>query len=256
MSLFNKLFKKSPPSAAPEASSGGANLSLASHIPENYLPLWQLHKQRQLVEVKIQGSSRAYQSMVLALDIERGLLWLDDLFPQQLLLEVGDEVCIRHHRQGEQLQIRGPVIALGANFGALGFALVLPQDAHYRPRREAQRFSVSSDTPTMVKLRPLGQEPCMGTLQDISAGGLKANVAGNLLAQLRHGSVLPLLEFSLGDLHIRCKARVCAFRICRAPYRCTQLSLEFIDLPLEKRKILGDFLQQPPAQSDLEFRVA
>lgn len=255
MSLFNKLFKKTVPAAAPETSGGGA-LSLASQIPENYLPLWQLHKQRQLVEVKIQGSSRAYQSMVLALDIERGLLWLDDLFPQQLLLEVGDEVCIRHHRQGEQLQIRGPVIALGANFGALGFALVLPQDVHYRPRREAQRFSVSGDTPTMVKLRPLGQEPCMGMLQDISAGGLKANVAGNLLAQLRHGSVLPLLEFSLGDLHIRCKARVCAFRICRAPYRCTQLSLEFIDIPDEKHQALARLLSQPPVVADMGFRAA
>ena len=66
------------------------NLSLASNIPEQYLPLWQLYKQRQLLEVRIGSASRVYQTMIIALDIERGLLWLDDLFPSQRVLDVGD----------------------------------------------------------------------------------------------------------------------------------------------------------------------
>jgi hypothetical protein len=50
-------------------------------IPDQYLPLWQLLNQRQLIEVKVEGSSFTYQTLVLAIDVQRGLLWLDDLFP-------------------------------------------------------------------------------------------------------------------------------------------------------------------------------
>ena len=255
MQLLKRLFKKDQ-STASGAEAATASLSLASHIPEQYLAIWQLHKKRQLLEVKIQGSSRAYQSMILALDIERGLIWLDDLFPQQLLLETGDEVCIRHHRQGEQLIIRGPVIALGADYGASGFALVLPEHSGYLPRRASQRYSIQGEAPTLIKLRSLGQEPCVGSLQDISAGGLKVNVPGNLLGQLSHGATLPLLEFKLGDLHIRCRAKVCALRICRALQRCTQLSLAFADMPEQTQTSLRKLLASPAANSSLEFCAA
>ncbi len=256
MSLLKRLFKKDQAANLEAASSAEANLNLVSQIPEQYLEIWELHKKRQLLEVKIQGSSRAYQSMILALDIERGLLWLDDLFPQQHMLETGDEISIRHHRQGEQLIIRGPVIALGSDYGASGFALILPEQAAYQPRRANPRFSLAGNSPTLIKLRPLGQEPCMGSLQDISAGGIKVNIPGNLLSQLSHGVTLPLLEFKLGDLQIRCKAKVCALRICRAPQRCTQLSLAFADMPESLRDNLDRLLAQPATNGTLAFCAA
>ena len=255
MKFLKKLFPSSKPAAAPAPE---ASLSLASEIPAQHLPLWELFKQRQLLEVKLGSANRVYQSMILALDFKRGLVWLDDLFPQQLMLEVGDELSIRHHRQGEQLLIRAQVVALGSSYGATGIAIELPQQLAYTPRRAAARFQVASDTPTMVKIRTLGQEPCFGTLQDISSGGLRLNVPGNLLPQLRHGVQLPLCEFQLHeDLHIQCRARVCAFRIQRAPYRCTQISVEFVDLPVSKRVAIENYLQQAQGTGkDNRFRAA
>jgi c-di-GMP-binding flagellar brake protein YcgR len=246
--LFKKGFRKSASAAAsaptmPVADENG--LFLASSIPDQYLPLWELQKQRQLLEVKIGDANRVYQSMILAIDIERGLLWLDDLFPQQHVLDEGDEITLRHHRNGEQLVIRAPIVAMGSTYGASGLAILLPEFVYYMPRRNAPRFAIGHQSPLSVKIRTLGQEPSFGTLQDISTGGLRLLVAGNMLPYLRHGALLPLCEVDISeDLHIRCRARICAFRMGRSPYRHTQISVEFIDLDEETRSELAQFLRE------------
>src|SRR5690606_1940748 len=92
-------------------------------IPSQYLPLWHLLNQRQMIEVKVEGCSSSYQTLVLAIDAERGLLWLDDLFPNQHALEVGDQITLRHLRSGEQLSFSSPIIAWGSTYGANGLAI-------------------------------------------------------------------------------------------------------------------------------------
>jgi len=252
MSFLDKLFKKgahssesTKASGVKPADAGQEGSSAASKIPEHYLPLLELQNQRQLLEVKITGASRVYQSMILAIDAERGLLWLDDLFPQQLLLDAGDEITLRHHRNGEQLVIRAPVVAMGSTYDASGFAVTLPEFVYYMPRRSSPRFIVGHQSPLSVKIRTLGQEPSYGTLQDISTGGLRLIVAGNMLPYLRHGALLPMCEVDISDeLQIRCRARICAFRIGRSPYRHTQISVEFIDMEDETRTALARFLRE------------
>lgn len=230
-----------------------AKLTLASVSPiskpaqdtihDHYLPLYQLLNQRQIIEVKVDGSSLSYQTLVLAIDIERGLLWLDDLFPKQHVLEIGDQITLRHHRNGEQLSFSSPILAWGSNYGANGFAIMLPEELAYVPRRQFRRADMS-DTPSLsLKLRAVGQEISYGSVLDISSGGLRASIPGNLLGQLRHGALLPLCELTLSDeLTIRCSARVRGFRLLRAPYRHTQISIEFIDLPAERQQQLQQFI--------------
>ncbi len=247
MSFFDKLFRKGARSSAPTKApaAGQEDVSSANNIPERYLPLAELHAQRQLLEIKITGTSRVYQSMILAIDVERGLLWLDDLFPQQLLLDAGDEITLRHHRNGEQLVIRAPIVAMGSTYDAIGFAIALPEFVYYMPRRSSPRFIIGHQSPLSVKIRTLGQEPSYGTLQDISTGGLRLIVAGNMLPYLRHGALLPMCEVDISnELQIRCRARICAFRIGRSPYRHTQISVEFIDMEEETRAALARFLRE------------
>lgn len=256
MSFLDKIFRKGFRNRSGDlaAAHTGSDDTTDSQVPDQYAALWELQKQRQLLEIKITGSSRSYQSMILALDLERGLLWLDDLFPQQLILDAGDEITLRHHRQGEQLVIRAPIVALGASYGAAGIALELPEAAYYQPRRSAPRYNIGHQSPLSVKIRPLGQEPSFGTLQDISTGGMRLMVAGNLLPYLRHGATLPLCEVSLSDdLQIRCRARICAFRIGRSPYRHTQISIEFLDLEEDKRAALGRFLREQQLHTSIEL---
>lgn len=210
-------------------------------VPDQYLPLWQLLAQKQLIEVRVEGSTLSYQTLVLAIDIQRGLLWLDDLFPSQHLLEIGDRITLKHHRNGEQLTFSSPILAWGSSYGAAGLAILLPEHPCYAPRRQFNRANVTSNL--SAKIRPIGQEISFGSVLDISTGGLRVSVAGNLLSQLRHGALVPLCELSLSDeLNIRCSARVRSFRLVRSPHRNTQISLEFVDLPQEKALHLEQFI--------------
>jgi len=212
-------------------------------VPDQYLPLWQLLNQRQIIEVRIEGSSRSYQTLVLAIDIQRGLLWLDDLFPSQHVLEVGDHITLRHHRNGEQLSFSSPILAWGSNYGASGFAINLPEQLCYVPRRQFSRANTSSKSTLGLKIRPIGHDISYGSVLDISSGGLRASIPGNLLGRLRHGGLLPLCELTLSDeLTIRCSARVRSFRLLRTPHRHTQISIEFVDLPQERTHQLQQFI--------------
>ncbi len=216
--------------------------NLERPVNEAHPLLHQLQERRQLLEVVIDGRQRRYQTLILAVDTERGLLWLDELFPSQRLLETGDSITLRHHREGELLTINTSIVAWGADFGASGMAVLLPDEASYQPRRHFPRL-LGENLSLSGKIRTLGEEPVYGHIQDLSAGGLSILVAGNLLAQIHHGLVLPLCEVNLGQgLHIRCRARVCAFRLCRSPYRGTRISLEFVDLPPMKQQQLSRFI--------------
>ncbi len=241
------------PSAKQSKAVRTSNLTLATvssrpkvsqdALLDQYSSLWQLLNQRQLIEVRVDGSSLAYQTLVLAIDIQRGLLWLDDLFPSQHLLEIGDKIRLRHHRNGEQLTFSSPILAWGSNYGATGFAIMLPEHASYTPRRQFRRADMRHNSNLNVKVRPLGQEISYGSVMDISSGGLRTSVPGNLLGQLRHGALVPLCEIRLSDeLTIRCSARVRGFRLVRSPHRHTQISLEFIDLAHEQIQHLQQFI--------------
>ncbi len=210
---------------------------------DHYESLYQLLNQRQIIEVKVEGSTLSYQTLILAVDIQRGLLWLDDLFPKQHVLEIGDRITLRHHRNGEQLSFSSPILAWGNNYGANGLAILLPEQVAYIPRRQYSRADMSEKSSLALKLRAVGHEAIYASVLDISSGGLRASVPGNLLGQLRHGALLPLCELVLSDeLTLRCSARVRGFRLLRLPHRHTQISIEFVDLPFERQQQLQQFI--------------
>lgn len=235
-----------------------ANFSLGgSAKPEAPAALHHLLQSRQLLEVTQPGRQRSYQSMIIAIDVERRLLWLDDLFPAQRLLEMGDEITVRHHRSGEVLSFTTPILAWGHSFGASGIAVALPELVDYQPRRQAPRCDLSGHTPITAKFRLLGQKASYGTVKDISTEGLCVLAPGNLLAHLHHGTVLPLCEVHLNkQLHIHCRALVRSFRLCREPFRATQISLEFIDLPPKRKLELREFVARFRVQDIADSRAA
>ncbi|HWV16002.1 MAG TPA: PilZ domain-containing protein [Cellvibrio sp.] len=255
--LWQKISGKQPRAAALPAVSQSQVKSATSRsfpalhsvnnpppsLPDQYLPLWRLQAKRQIIEVKVGDSGRSFQTMVMAIDIQRGILWLDDLFPTHHTLEVGDSITLIHHHKGEMLSFTSPLVAWGRDYGASGLAIILPEQVRYLPRRQFSRCDLSKKAPIVVKIRPIGHDASYGTLQDLSVGGLRLSVAGNLLAQLAHGALLPVCELTLSEeLHICCSARIRAFRMERGAHRCTQISVEFIDMPFEKQKQLQYFI--------------
>jgi c-di-GMP-binding flagellar brake protein YcgR len=219
--------------------------------PEDFYPLFTLQETRQLLEVKWGSSSHPYQSLILAVDIPRQLIWIDELFPQQVMVDVGDSVTLRHHRQGQELVVHTYVVALANQFGAQGIALALPEKVQWQPRRHQPRFGLGGIS-TLVKIRTQGAEAVQGKLQDISTGGFSISISGNFLGQLRHGALLPLCEMLLDDqVHIRCKGRIRAFRIEREPYRSTRICIEFVDIAEDTRLELMNYLNRAQHQKQL-----
>jgi c-di-GMP-binding flagellar brake protein YcgR len=206
--------------------------------------LEELKTRRQLLEITPAGSQRSYQSLIVAIDAERGLLWLDDLFPPQRLLEIGDQITLRHRREGELLTITTPIVAWGSDFGASGLAVLLPDEASYQPRRTQLRFQAGEHLFLTGKLCAFGHEPLYGTVEALSTDGLNLLVAGNMTHLLQRGTLLPICEVSLSpELRIRCRARVSAVRLCRSPYRGTRISLEFVELPGARQQQIEQFIQ-------------
>lgn len=235
MGFFQRLMGKIETNLSLEVDEIKASIQTQKHPREYYQPLLSLQNSRQLLEVKWSDSNRSYQSLILAVDIERQLLWVDELFPQQFILDIGDSIVLRHHRKGEELVLHTYVVALANQFGAQGIALALPEVIQWQPRRRQPRFATGGAA-TLVKIRTQGSEPCYGKLQDISTGGFSLSISGNLLGQLRHGALLPLCEMTLDDqVHIRCQGRIRAFRMEREPFRSTRICVEFVDLPDETR---------------------
>lgn len=242
--LFDRSLRKARDFLAIERALTTAKQTARSDIE----PLLTLHHQHQLLEVCVKNSLRSYQSMILAIDMERHLLWMDDLFPAQLTLEVGDEVEVIHHKGGNVLRFSGHVLALGSAFGAPGFALALPAEVNYQPRRRHPRYTIANAPALNTLFGLIGVDPIYGDVIDISLGGAKIRSNQLKPSMLSPGQVIPLCEIKLSaDLKIRTKARVCSLsKEDKSYYIC----LEFLTLSPLQKEALARFLSTTPRLED------
>lgn len=254
MTLFENMFQKlagrkqaTPPKEKPVARA-------PTQAEQSLLDLAHQH---QLLDVSIKGEPRRFQTMILAVDLPRGLVWLDDLFPRFEALLPGDLLTVQHQRGWEALTFGGPILALGASFGASGFALALPEQVGYRPRRRWPRWQAPDYAPIRVKLRAHYEEPGYGRLLDLSAGGMRIALPGNQSQLLRRDALLTLVEVPLDQqFTLRCRARVRNLRLALGPYRHTQVSLEFAELAPEQQAQLVRFVNAQLAGENAVIRAA
>jgi c-di-GMP-binding flagellar brake protein YcgR len=216
-------------------------LNLAE-LSQRYAPLIRLQAKRQLLEVSTLDLSRGrqtlYQSIILDINLQGRYLLLDDLFPNvgEDAIALGDILTIRHHRQGRLLSFSSRVIHISYSHGAPCYAVELPEEVGYRQRRLFPRMALGNQTPLTVRLKSPWKTPWFATAHNLSAGGMRLSVGGNILEQLNRGSIMPACEFSLGnDLTVSCQARIKGFKFIGRPYRHTQISVEFIDLNPQRR---------------------
>lgn len=203
----------------------------------------ELHLSGQLISVAVPPDPTSYQSLILAVDPQRQILWLDDLFPARASVRPGDTLEVSHHRNGEVLIIRASVIALGKHCGVDGLALTLPEAAHYRPRRQWPRLTLAPRSPVPAILSLPGAGAQHGRVLDVSARGARVTVPGIWSQQLHPGELIPLCQFTLAPgLTVRCRARICAHQAHRRPWRQTHISLAFTDLSSAVSEDLQQFV--------------
>ncbi len=212
----------------------------------NYAPLFELQEQRQLIEVISQRTGETYQSMILAVDLNREQLELDELFPQpaDFIYQPGDKFTVKHHHQGLVLSFTCTLNSIVMSLSSPIYTLQLPEQVNYQQRRQFTRLTLSKQQPLSVRLQSPRRTPWYATANNISAGGMRLVIGGNVLDQLQHNTYLPECEFRFNhDFQIRCQARVKGFRFLRRPYRHTELSIEFKDMGPQQRGQLEQLIE-------------
>ncbi len=253
MVIFKNIVKKMQQAIKPntyiEKSTQSAQLlpAISVETPKRltgYPLLTTLMHNRQFIEIIVNDGNESFQSMILAVDVKRRLLWLDELYPTLQGLQVEDQIRIKHHQKGEILSFKAPIVALGSSFNREGIAILLPEQVRYQPRRQFIRHDLHGGE-VRTKIRVIGEEPRYGSIINLSAGGMRLAIAGNILSELHLNGLLPLCQFSLNnDLNIDCHARVKSYKIERQPYRHTQVSLEFTDISFTEQMQLRSHLEQ------------
>ena len=217
-------------------------------------PLFDLQEKRQLIEVTSERTGETYQSMILSIDLLNETLELDELFPQPAshIYRPGDLFTLKHHHQGQILLMTTPLESVLISRSTLVYRLQLPTEVCYQQRRLHPRVTLSKQQPLSVRLQSPLRAPWHAIANNLSVGGMRLVVGGNVVDQLFRDAVLPECEFKLHDnLHIRCAATVKSFRFVRRPYRHTEISIAFKDLSprqtLQLHQLVNALLAPPQA---------
>lgn len=217
--------------------------ALSAALSESVRRLRPLLEHKRLLTVELAG--REYQSMLLAMDTERELIWLDDLFPRAKTLGTDDQLQVSYYHKRHAIRFSGPVLGRGSPAGVNGVALPLPQEVYSGPRRRWSRLEVFGWHPISARLAIPGHALVSGEVLNLSAGGLRLGIPGDWRPFLRRGELSPLCEFTVEPgLRIRCRIRVCAFNISQRPWHQTRVSLAFVDLQPELQQSLAQFVEQ------------
>ncbi|MGH1486187.1 MAG: flagellar brake protein [Cellvibrionaceae bacterium] len=243
MGIFNKvLYHLSKNKVETEAKD--TNNRLLAQI-NRYASLIRLQDERQLIEVITEKRSDSFQSMIVGVDLYNQQLILDDFSPRIQNREalLGQTLILRHQHNRQMLKVTSEVLAWEE--GSQCFLLKLPEDVQYHPRRQESRIFLPSSVPLSATIDPIYGAPWYASITNISAGGMRILVTGDLRSQLHKHKPLKKCDIALdSNTAISCKGRVKSFSYHGRPYRRTEISIAFESMNEEDQYSLHSFLEQ------------
>jgi len=184
------------------------------------------------------------QSLLLAIDVKRELLWLDDVFPVQQHLSQGQHLQVSLRQGFEHCHFSSVVIAIIDKPHGRMIALQIPSQIHRSPRRKQRRFILPGPA-LNVRVRASGLHATSAELINISAGGMRLAINGNLLKSYRPNSSLPFCRFALSpNLLITCSGVIKAASLDKKVGRKTQVSIAFADITQTQRQQIDAYLHK------------
>lgn len=236
-SLISKFFQSEP-----EHPIKPVHAQLNNALIE-YQPLLELQDRRQLVRVEVLNRihTQHYQSMVMRLDFMRKLIYLDALTPLNPFnpVVVGDMLVLSHHHLGKILVVQGELVDIITEDGEMYYLMSLPNDIGYKQRRFYPRLDVDQNSIVKMRLWSPLRIPWYTRVANISAGGARLSIGGNVSGQLKNNLVLPNCDIQINSgQNINCKAIVKGFRYQRRPYEHTEVSIEFLELGYQQKNWL------------------
>lgn len=152
-----------------------------------------LQRARSVFSVAIPGAKRLYNSSLLEVDAEGGLL-LDELHPAggNALLAPGSRIGLTARRDGMEVRLILDIADIGHEGGSAVYRTPYPTRLRYRQRRKAFRAPVSPAQAIRVEIAEAdGGQAVYGELHDISAEGMCVRLPAK--AQLPEAGTAPYL---------------------------------------------------------------
>ena len=145
--------------------------------------------------------NQRFQSYLIEVDRERGLLALDEIIPNdgERFLKNGETFRIEGFREGVRIAWEPPQPATIGEFeGDRCYWCALPDEVTYHQRRNAYRATLKQTQLVAIELDgDKLKEPIKGMMLDISATGCKLRFEGDLNGRLQPGQVYERLTAKL-----------------------------------------------------------
>lgn len=242
MGLFNQFIDRITHHHPEQVMQQITNERAMNHF-DNYHHLMQLQDDRQLVEVYLSGHKNSFQSMIIGIDFVDANISLDEFSPFVEHPEslINQEVTIRHYKNWEKLEIHTSITGWSKQEHC--FQLALPEFIEYQPRRNYPRLLLANNHPLKSHINPLYGAPWYAIVKDISQGGMRINVSGDLRPHLHKDKVLPKCQIMLDDnISVQARGLVRAFSYSNKPYRHTEISIEFTNMTEAHKTDLKRFI--------------
>ena len=211
---------------------------------DHYAPLIAFQDHRQLLEVSLPNHLDTFQTMILGVDLYAQQLIIDELTPHLKNPEdlVGYDIILKHYHQRQVLAIDTQVQTYNPQTHSL--VVTLPENIGYGPRRNSRRLEILGDMSAKAVIYPVYGSPWYATIKNISTGGLRIAVAGDIRTHLRKHLFLKRCELQLNDTQLRCTGRVKAYSYQSRPFRHTLVSIAFESLSHKDLDNLLDIIEQ------------
>ena len=205
--------------------------------------LIKLKDKRQVIECVLPDSDEILQTIILDIDLFDKKLTIDEPNPSRIAFEslIGKSITLRHQHQ--QMMLSFSAMVLDYNTSERSLSIDLPYQAEYQPRRIEPRVEFSEQSIHSANINPLFGAPWYAMLKNISHGGMRIAVAGDLRDQLHKNLPIQRCDIDLGfKKPLICGGRVKSFSFYTRPYRHTLISIMFDGMSENDAAYLDDFL--------------
>lgn len=248
MGIFNRVLHRFvqhiPAQKQKDSIAKNTNDRLLAQV-NRYASLIRLQDERQLVEVMIGAQAESFQSMIVGVDLYNQQLIIDEFSPriQNPTALIGQTVILRHQNNQQMLKINSEIVSWEESKRTI--VLNLPDKVEYQPRRQQERIIVNNNTPLSAIIDPIYGAPWHAGIDNISLGGARILVMGDLRTHLHKNKPLRKCDITLDNGQmISCRGRVKAFSYYGRPFRRTEISIEFESLQNEDLFKLEEFIEQ------------
>ncbi len=243
MGFLQHLFHRQPPTTEHDMAQQVVGQQVMESF-EQYYPLMRLQDERQFLEVFLPGEQYSVHSMIIGIDFATGTFSLDEFSPAiaqpEALIE--ENLVIRHYQDWQKLEITSSVLDWDADNAQ--YTMLLPEYVGYQARRLYPRLVLSGKQLLKSQIYPIYGSPWYATVKDISRGGMRINVAGDLRPHLQKNTVLPKCQLLLdNNMTIQCQGSVKGFRYVSRPSRTTEIGIEFRQMSPDNQTDLKRFLE-------------